>query len=187
MKRTRTGARYNLDDQAAASWRDRAATAAAALARVLGTTRRVSVADVGCGDRKLRDELHARGLAFDYTGYDVQPQAPDVVPFDATTGELPRDHDVATLLGVIEYLPDLDGALARLAARVPLVVLSHVVRERSDHAADRVAELGWRNHLTTAELDALLGRLALPVLDRCWTTNGRTTIVCCGRMPAARP
>jgi hypothetical protein len=182
----RPPARFHCGEQDATSWWRRAEACAELLARLPASPgQRTSIADIGCGDQKLRDCLRARGLPFEYRGYDLHPQASDVVTFDVRTEALPQRHTVAVLLGVIEYLPDLATTLRRLAQAVPAVLVSHVVREGSQYSAARLAELGWLNHLTTAELERLLGELGLDVIDRQSTPDQRTLLLLCARRQRA--
>lgn len=169
--------RFNCGEQRAEPWRQRAAVAAELLARLPAAARGDAVlADIGCGDQKLASALRARGLPISYRGYDLHPQAPEVQPFDVRTHALPARHDVAVLLGVIEYLPDVAAVLARLARQVPALLVSHVVRDGGHYDAARLRELGWQNHLTIAECEALLAGAGMRVVAREHTEDRRTVL-----------
>lgn len=172
--------RFNCGEQRAEPWLQRAAAAADLLATLPVTTRGDAVlADIGCGDQKLERALRARGLAIRYRGYDLHPQAPEVQLFDIATADLPGHHDVAVLLGVIEYLPAVAAVLSRLARQVPALLVSHVVRDGDHYDAARLRELGWRNHLTIAECEVLLDGAGLRVVAQRSTADRRTVLFLC--------
>jgi hypothetical protein len=171
---------FNCADQATPTWLQRAEAAAELLAGVpCRDGAPLLVADVGCGDQKLRAALRARGLRADCRGYDLQPQAPDVERFDVRTDALPRPHDVAVLLGVIEYLDDLQGVLARLTAQVPWLLLSHVVRQGGGYSDAQLRALGWRQHLAAGELEQVVQRAGGAVVGRRTAPDGRTVLWLC--------
>ncbi len=180
--------RFNCDLQIAPSWMRRAEVAAGLLAGACADgQRRWSLADVGCGDRKLRTALTTRTLPIDYVGFDLHPQSPDITRFDAAADSLPRPFDIAVMLGVTEYLPDLPSALRRLSDRADQVLLSHVVAERSDYSPTQLDELGWINHLTTTAFEALLADVGLHPIDRVWIDDDRVLLVLCRRTSTAPP
>jgi len=180
---------FNCADQATPTWQQRAEVAAELLAGVpCRDGAPLSVADVGCGDQKLRAALRARGLRADCRGYDLEPQAADVERFDVRIDALPRPHDVAVLLGVLEYLDDLQGVLARLAAQVPWLLLSHVVRQGGGYSPEQLRALGWRQHLAAGELERLVQRAGGEVVERRTAPDGRTVLwLCRSRRPVPEP
>ena len=178
----RRRARFHCGQQGAASWHRRAEACVDLLLRLPARPGPdAALADIGCGDQKLRETMRARGLHFAYRGYDLHPQSADVTVFDVRTEPLPDGHLVAVMLGVVEYLPDLAAVLQRLAQQVPYLVFSYVVREHSQYSRERLAELGWVNHLTTAELEALLRDIGLEAIDRQATADRRTLLLVCTR------
>lgn len=170
---------FNCADQATLTWLQRADMCADLLASIAPGLGTLSLADVGCGDQKLRDSLSAHGLPFVYSGYDLLPQTPDIRRFDVRHDVLPRGHDVVVMLGVIEYLSGLSNAIGRLARRAPHLVLSHVIRNGDTYSKDKLAELGWINHLTTEELENVLARCGYSITARRLTPDGRTVLVAC--------
>lgn len=173
---------FNCGDQHLASWRQRAATAAQLLAGVPELRAPgASVADIGCGDGKLREALRAAAIPAAWRGYDLHPQAADVQAFDVQRDTLPTGHTVAVLLGVVEYLPDLPRVLTGLAAAVPFVLLSHVQRDPERYPPARLRELGWCNHLATADVDALLRRAGFGLRAQSTTPDGRTQVLLAAR------
>jgi hypothetical protein len=180
-------ARFNCGEQGSGSWHRRAQACVDLLARLPVRPGPDDVlADLGCGDQKLRETMRARGLAVAYQGYDLHPQSNDVVAFDVRTDALPKQHHVAVLLGVVEYLPDFAAVLQRLAQQVPFLVFSHVVREHSRYTPEQLAELGWINHLTTTELERALDGVGLDVIDRQSTADHRNLVLLCRRRESSR-
>ena len=169
---------FNCADQATPTWVQRAAVCADLLAAMFPAKGAVmSLADVGCGDQKLHGSLHERGLSVIYTGYDLLPQAPEVRRFDVRCDTLPPGHDVVVMLGVIEYLSDVSGAIGRLASSVPFLVLSHVIRQEASYNQAELAELGWINHLSEEELESMLAASGFAISDRRFSPDGRTLLV----------
>jgi hypothetical protein len=171
---------FNCADQRTPTWQQRAEVAAELLAGVPGRSGApLVVADIGCGDQKLRAALRARGAAFAYRGYDLLPQAADVERFDVRADALPRPHDVAVLLGVLEYLEDLSSVLARLAAQVQWLLVSHVVRQDGGYSAAQLRALGWHQHLAAGELERLVQHAGAVVIERRTAPDGRTLLWLC--------
>ena len=171
---------FNCADQATATWFERAQVCADLVGSIpcqLGTP--LSLADIGCGDQKLRNALEPRGLLFSYSGYDLLPQTPDVDMFDVRRDALPRKHDVAIMLGVIEYLADLATVLAGLARDVRYLVVSHVVRQNDEYSAEHLTALGWLNHLAAGQLESMLKSSGFLVMDGRMTPDGKTKVFLC--------
>jgi hypothetical protein len=147
---------FNLDRQCSSAWVDRAEICVDLLRQIDSRGSALAVADIGCGDQKLRDIACRNGLTLRYTGYDVQPQAANVERFDIERDVIDRPVDVAVMLGVIEYVADPRSALVRLAEFAPRLILSHAVRDGDRYSCAELAKLGWRNHLYRVELEALL-------------------------------
>jgi hypothetical protein len=177
---------FNCRDQGAPSWHDRAALAAAMLAAVPALRApAATLADIGCGDDKLREALRRAGATIAWHGYDLRPQRPDVTVYDVRLGPLPRRHTAAALLGVTEYLPDLPAVLRRLAGEVSFLVLSHVLRDPVLYPPARRAELGWVTQLDEAGLAGLLADAGLRILEQRRTADGRTIVCLCASTTAA--
>ncbi|MEZ5653652.1 MAG: hypothetical protein R3E87_24215 [Burkholderiaceae bacterium] len=125
---------------------------------------------------KFEQALQAGGLVVEYHAFDLHPQHPRVRPFDANTQPLPAHFDLLVMLGVTEYLSDLPASLARFAPATRLGLFSHVVSELSSHQPGRIAELGWRNHLSSGEFESVCERSGWQAVDSVLTANGRTRI-----------
>lgn len=177
----RTWARkpFNCNDQSNPNWQERAERCAELVASLECASRAFALADIGCGDQKLRQAIRQRGLACRYQGFDLLPQSEDVAQFDLRFDELPRAYDVAALLGIIEYLDGVEQAFASLASRVPWVVLSHVIRQDAYYTDARRAELGWRNHFTKDEIFRMLNVSGLTLVRSEMTSDNRTLLMVC--------
>jgi hypothetical protein len=179
--------RFNLDQQAERGWLERSARAATMLATLAAAEPGLRrLADIGCGDTKLRRSLAARDIQLAYQGFDLLPQRPDVLPFDLSTDSLSEPFDVVVLLGVTEYLPDLAGTLARLKPSCRHLLLSHVLKSAKSPSPQRLAELGWRQHLTDEQLQDCIASADFRIRDRDFTPDGRTRLLLCDalRVPA---
>jgi cyclopropane fatty-acyl-phospholipid synthase-like methyltransferase len=173
---------FNISGQAGAAWLDRAQRAATMLASVVERVGPgASLADVGCGDEKLRLVLENQGVGFTYAGFDVNPQSERVTRFDATKDRLPGDFDAVVSLGLIEYI-DIPAYFAKVRAHSRYFVVSHVVRERNKYNRKKLDRLGWVNHLSTGRIDALLADAGFKVEQRVVTDDGRTVIWLCGEL-----
>lgn len=102
-----------------------------------------SVVDLGAGAEGLRGLLPA---GCRYTPVDRVARGPETVVLDLDRDPILGRFDVAVALGVVEYLEDPAGFLARVA-RVARVLLVSYVRPR--HQGE-----GWRNRWTPRELRA---------------------------------
>lgn len=170
---------YNCDDQAKASWRDRAEVAADLIVQGnANIEHRLEIVDLGCGDCKLARALLARGLDFDYAGYDLHPQAPDVKKFDVTRDHLSRKSDVVAMLGVLEYLTDAQSVLEKLKYYAPQLVVSHFAGElQSDQS--RIGRLNWATLRSTDELSTILTNSGWIIREHRRTPDGKTNVWLC--------
>jgi hypothetical protein len=137
-----------------------------------------NVADLGCGLQVLREHLPASCV---YTGYDLGDMHPDNVLLDLEDAfTLPEEHDVAVLLGVLEFLADPQGAIARVVEAADEVVLSFVcVHGASQADINRREEVGARHHWSEEELMHVLSGRGLSVEARhlVWERPGERHLV----------
>ncbi len=169
--------RYNLHLQAAPSWDERARTAVDLFARH-ASDGSPSVADLGCGNERLRGVLAtALGPGVRYQGYDVNPQLPTAQPLDLRR-ELPEGRfDAVFCLGVLEYLPELDRFAAALPGICDLAVTSYVLADPPERLTRAEREQrGWVNHLTEAEFERLFRRHDFEPLEFTRANRERTGI-----------
>lgn len=123
-------------------WSERARLAVDLLATIrAGTGTSLHVADFGCGRQTLRALLPA---SWTYTPFDYMPRSDDTVIWDLNRGCPDGTFDVVFLLGVLEYLQDPLGLLARVVPRCRYLVFSY--NGPTDPA--RRNRQGWVNHLT---------------------------------------
>ena len=137
-----------------------------------------NVADLGCGLQVLREHLHTSCL---YTGYDLGDMHPANVLLDLDGPfTLPEGHDVAVLLGVLEFLADPQSALARVVEAVDAVVLSFVcVLEASQADLKRRESVGAQHHWTEEDLMRVLSEVGLRSAARhlVWERPGERHVV----------
>lgn len=148
---------FNLRTQWRSHWMGRASIAAELIRRhvPLGS----EIADLGCGDQKLRKALNKYPCK--YRGYDLIPQSDNVVRLDLTTEPFP-EADVTVLLGVLEYIPVL-SALRKV--RSPILVVSHLYPDEGAFPLAVIREKGWSNVLPKAKFEALLDEAHFRVLE----------------------
>ena len=117
------------------------------------------------------------GDGFAYQGYDLQPQVPSAIRLDLRR-ELPeREFDVVFCLGLLEYLPDLEGFLAGVGRISPLAVVSYVIADSPDELSERERmDRGWVNHYSRAQFPALCKRAGHVVRDSLLIEEGRTVL-----------
>lgn len=173
---------FNCVDQLTATWRQRADLCVELISASNPAKGELLIADIGCGDQKLRDALAQTGIRFSYYGYDLLPQSADVEKFDVCSDALPAGYDIAVMLGVIEYLEGLPEVLSQMAKQVPHLVVSHVVQQGDVYSAGRLLELGWINHLSEVSLEGLLLRCGFAISARRMTPDGRTLLLACTSM-----
>jgi SAM-dependent methyltransferase len=171
---------FNLRDQSARGWVERAEICADLVSGLVEQhRRRLRLADLGCGDTKLCQLLDARGLDVDYVGFDLMPQHTEVRQLDLARVDPPTGFDITVMLGVGEYLPNLRQILRRIGASSRWLVFSHVLRTDPPISAARLAQLGWINHLGVEALEALVAEAGLRVVERRLTPDGRTLVLSC--------
>ena len=171
---------YNCNEQGTRTWHERAELCAELVASLYHhSSQPFSLADIGCGDQKLRDALRRKGLACRYQGYDILPGSQEVARLDVQSETLPFTYDVVVMLGVVEYLEKAEPVFASLALQARWLLLSHVVRQGEYYSEARRAELGWRNHLTRDMITGMLENSGLAVVRDQMTSDNRTLLIVC--------
>lgn len=171
---------FNIESQTSASWLDRAQKCAQlifSIEDVLGAN--PSLADVGCGDQKLRNFLMTETGGVKYQGYDIYPQSSDVIKFDANADDLLVDFDIIVSLGLTEYV-DLRKFLHSMRRRCRFFVVSHVLRNFDLYGEAALNKLGWINHLSAEDFEVNLLSARFKVLQTAMTKNNKTQIWLCG-------
>jgi hypothetical protein len=117
------------------------------------------VCDIGCGPQFLRGLLPPGSV---YLPADLRRWTPDTAEIELNAGRLPVRYlelsDVCFLLGVLEYLLDVEGFVRALSARVELVVFSY---NPAELVPDDRAAMGWLNAMTTSQLTEAFRRAGL--------------------------
>lgn len=170
------GRSYNIGEQAAPVWTERAAICCDLLDPAIAEHAVASLSDIGCGDQKLKRLIKQRGWALSYRGFDIIPQSDEVEPLDLNLAAPPGHADVAAALGLLEYVDDVGACLGRLAEHAPMLVVSHTTRDGDIYSAEMQRERGWKNHLYASEFAALLTDHGWGVADERATLDRRTRI-----------
>lgn len=176
--------RFNCADQTGSSWNERAIIAADLIkkAAFFNSGRVLSIADVGCGDGKLEASIGANLSPFEYQGYDLHPQAERFAPLDIKSDQLPREYDVIALLGVLEYIQDIQPILADLATKCRYFVVSHTCNPIGV-SAEEIKRRNWITLLSKEKFEDELDRAGFILLDDAMTKNGKTIVwLCRGRI-----
>ncbi len=178
---------FNLSDQTSRTWQQRADLCAAMIIRVSEPGKRISLADVGCGDMKLLGALQATGIALDYSGFDLRPQFPQVTTFELGRDRLNKTFDVVAILGVLEYVQDYQFALETAIHHGRHFVFSLVPSNLNTYTAADVTRLGWQNYLSEQVIDEALARIGASVLKKAITPDGRTMLWLCASYSSETP
>jgi len=127
--------------------------------------RRGTLIDVGAGTMRLFQKLP---IAVKYTPLDIVRFSKKTVIADLNQNQFPRGHwDMATLLGVLEYVHDVDCLFARLRTSVDhLYITYHGVplRLSCDHEDRRAS--GYVNDHSEEELVAKLVSASWEIIER---------------------
>jgi hypothetical protein len=119
------------------------------------------VLDLGCGGMALRQSL-PNGCT--YQPCDIVARDPSTIVCDFNAGEFPDaaagQTDVITILGVLEYIADVDAFLARLQRAKRDVVLSYCATDFT--GADNRAS-PWTNHFSLHDLAVLFDRFGFRI------------------------
>jgi hypothetical protein len=120
------------------------------------------VLDLGCGGMALRKFLPPQCT---YQACDLVARDADTIVCDFNAGAFPTapagEADLITLLGVLEYVIDLDGFMAHLQESNCDIVASYCPQDYST-GVDRPS-LGWLNNLTLQDLAELFARFGLAI------------------------
>ncbi len=135
------------------------------------------VSDLGAGNEVVGRLLAERvPYPVAYSSYDLHPQQPSTAQLDVREGLPEGPADIAFALGLIEYLPDSDPILERLADHAGYVALSYVEFDEARRPVSERAQLGWVRHQTGAQLEQALGQAGLVELGRRSADSGETCI-----------
>jgi hypothetical protein len=120
------------------------------------------VLDVGCGRMALSRFLPA---SCSYQPCDLVARDSKTIVCDLNAGQFPgaaaAEADVIVMLGLVEYIADLDALFTHLRHSKCDLVISYCVTDLSGDI-DRAA-LGWINHLSLMDLAVLFDRFGFRV------------------------
>ena len=168
--------RFNTGEQATPAWAERAVICCDMLAPAMARREVNSVADVGCGDQKLKRVLQVLGWAVGYQGFDLIPQADDVQRLDLNVETPPNSADAVVILGVLEYVDDVAACLRRLAGCFPLMVVSHLVRDGEKYSDSEIRRRGWANHMYAEDFAKQLTENGWHIVESRTTSDLKTHI-----------
>jgi hypothetical protein len=137
-------------------WRDRRHFSGFWSARALEAVKLRSnatfICDIGCGMQALKALLPGAV----YLPADLEKWTPEVEACDLNRGLFPEEHlsvaELCFVLGVLEYLRDVEGSLAALSTKAERVILSYNAVDLVN--VDRVAH-HWLNSFSVDELKAM--------------------------------
>ena len=170
---------FNMDSQSSKGWMDRAEKSADLISSITELSdKSLSIADVGCGDEKLRTVLKRLPVVFTYQGYDLHPQSSNIKRFDANHELLDCDYDFVFSLGLTEYV-DLANFFVSTRKRCKFFVVSHVLRDLNNYSYLDLNRLGWINHLSSEEFERELVNAQFNVIKSIFTSNRKIKIWLC--------
>ena len=168
---------FNCETQQGEKWLARAQIAADLVASV--ATGPISVADLGCGDRKMKAALEDAGLEVDYHGFDLMPQSESVERLDIQHDPMPGPFDVALLLGVLEYVPDVVSVLRRVHRTAPVLVVSHLRGDDAYFTARLARRQKWRTVLERRNFESHLAEAGWSIAETRLTPDQLTILWLC--------
>lgn len=167
---------FNLSDQRSDKWTSRA-VAAIGLLQAATVEPWVTVADLGCGDQKIKTLLVKNGYSgFHYQGFDLVPQKNDVIPMDFNHGQIDTSYDIVFCLGLIEYLDNIKAFLTSLKRNAKHVVLSSVVSDKGLYSQEDVRNRGWKNYLSQDELEHVFTEIGFTIAEKRILDSGVTRL-----------
>lgn len=120
-----------------------------------------SVLDLGAGAQTLRSHLK-RGCR--YQPCDLVKSSPDVILCDFNRGIFPdispQSFDYVVCSGVLEYIWDPEGFIARIRNYGSRLIVTYRVHQPGDSIARRLAT-GWVNHMTGDQINKLFTMFGL--------------------------
>lgn len=171
---------FNLREQGSRGWRDRARIAATMIAALPDARKKeLKIADVGCGDQKLREEIRTLIPAVHYHGFDLLPQSPEVAKLDISSQPLGARFDVAVLLGVLEYVDDVPSILRSLRQDCRYLIVSHSASDFRKNPRRSKRKLGWKTLMSEKAFALSLENAGFEIRERRLTPNRKTVIWAC--------
>jgi hypothetical protein len=152
---------FDCDNQDAETWKERARQAATLCFEALSedgvSKERLRIADMGCGDQKLKQVLAAMfGNTIEYCGYDLNPQSSEVEFCDFEKAVPSGPFDVIFCLGLLEYIKNLDQLFSRIRGQCGYAIVSFVVTTAAECSKAVVKKRGWISQHSLDELSEKL-------------------------------
>jgi ABC-type polysaccharide/polyol phosphate transport system ATPase subunit len=118
-----------------------------------------NVLDLGCGAQLLRSILPNESS---YNPADIASRSPDTQVVDLNLKQFPQgDYTTTFLLGVSEYLTDLEWVLNKIRKQSKSLIMTYDVRFTREERLSK----GWVSHYTHGEISQLLSKSGWEVLD----------------------
>jgi hypothetical protein len=156
LTESRRRQRYNCHQQDDESWAQRAHSAVRMWNQHGDTLLSpLRIADLGAGSERLRAVLEQDlKQAWEYFPFDLHPQKPTTRRLDIARELPPERYDVTVMLGVLEYLSDVQAVPPRLRGCSRFAVVSYVPTDWHTTITKEARDsIGWRSHLTRRDLE----------------------------------
>jgi|CXWL01.1.fsa_nt_gi hypothetical protein len=172
------GLPFNRDKELSGAWIERSIVAAKLVKEhvVDHYSRPLQIADIGCGDCKLKLALAKAEVRCEYDGYDICPASPQVARFDVRAADLCKPYDLVAMLGVVEYLEEPAKVLSRLSGNARYILFSHVVADEYQYSREQMKELGWNTHLYSSEIEQVITNSGMSLVVTKSIDNGKTRL-----------
>jgi hypothetical protein len=147
----------NLTYSQSLAWEHRAEQAAKRLNGCL------SIVDIGCGKMLLRDKLCAN---VSYIPLDIVARDSFTVIVDLNKELIPDNirAEAVSVLGVIEYLYDVDAFFCDIRSKFEIAVVTYSVVDLVPDPGERLGN-GWINSLSVMEFEATLTRAGWEIIN----------------------
>ncbi len=170
--------KYNLRDQKSEKWTNRSREAIDLFASLYGDRSiSVRVADLGCGDMKIRDILLSHGYTnLLYQGFDCLPQTSEVKKIDFNKEKISGQFDVIFCMGVLEYLDDIPRFLLSLRGKTSYVIMSYLASDTNRYSKQDICFRGWKNHFTSRKLEGIFAGVGFSLSQKKVLDRGATML-----------
>lgn len=165
LLRKRWSSEFNLEDQTSSKWMNRSKEAVSFFDSLgFKKKQKVKIADLGCGDMKIKDMLFSSGYNnISYKGFDCLPQSKTVNNINLNKDEIAGNYDVIFCLGLLEYLDDPYDFLKKLKNKATYVICSYVISDCRNYSEKEKKEKGWKNNFSSDEIEKNLVHLEFKI------------------------
>ena len=174
----KSGLPFNRDNELSPAWIERSVLAAKLVREhVVGRySRPLQIADIGCGDCKLKLAFAGADVPCEYDGYDIYPVSHQVAKFDVRIEALRKPYDLVAMLGVLEYLEEPATVLSQLSGSARYILLSHVVADEYQYSQEQMKKLGWYTHWYSGEVERVIANLGMSEVAAKSLDSGKTRL-----------